>query len=117
VVLASEEEQMRTVGELADLAGVTVRTLHHYDEIGLLSPSARSAAGYRLYDDAELLRLRQIVFYCELDFPLPPAMHRGLGEMYVTDERFTVHYETIEPGLARYVRDAFVAEADSAGAG
>ncbi|HVD87646.1 MAG TPA: MerR family transcriptional regulator, partial [Jatrophihabitantaceae bacterium] len=96
---------------------VTVRTLHHYDEIGLLSPSARSAAGYRLYDDAELLRLRQIVFYCELDFPLPPAMHRGLGEMYVTDERFTVHYETIEPGLARYVRDAFVAEADSAGAG
>ena len=44
-------------------------------------------------------------------------MHRGLGEMYVTDERFTVHFETIEPGLARYVPDAFVAEADSAGAG
>lgn len=254
---------MRTVGELADLAGVTVRTLHHYDEIGLLSPSARSAAGYRLYDDADLLRLRQILFYRELDFPLddiaaiiadkdadagahlrrqyhllreriermrslvdaiehemeaqkmgisltpeeqfevfgadyrgaewaaeaeqqwgetdgwsqsnrrtsaytkedwlrikaeadgveqrfaellrsgapadgaaaietarehrrhiarwfydcPPAMHRGLGEIYVTDERFTVHYETIEPGLARYVRDAFVAEANSAGAG
>lgn len=61
---------MRTVGELADLAGVTVRTLHHYDEIGLLSPSARSPAGYRLYDEADLLRLRQILFYRELDFPL-----------------------------------------------
>jgi DNA-binding transcriptional MerR regulator len=70
VVVAGEEEHMRTVGELADLAGVTVRTLHHYDEIGLLSPSARSPAGYRLYDEADLLRLRQILFYRELDFPL-----------------------------------------------
>src|SRR5689334_18891732 len=61
---------MRTVGELADLAGVTVRTLHHYDEIGLLSPSARSPAGYRLYDQADLLRLRRILFYRELAFPL-----------------------------------------------
>jgi DNA-binding transcriptional MerR regulator len=61
---------MRTVGELADLAGVTVRTLHHYDGIGLLSPSARTPAGYRRYDDADLLRLRQILFYRELDFPL-----------------------------------------------
>ena len=39
MVVAGEEEHMRTVGELADLAGVTVRTLHHYDEIGLLSPN------------------------------------------------------------------------------
>ena len=50
-------------------------------------------------------------------YDCPPAMHRSLGEMYVTDERFTAHYETMEPGLARYVSDAFVAEADSAGAG
>jgi hypothetical protein len=100
---------MRTVGELAYLAGVTVRTLHHY-EIGLLSPSA---AGYRLYGD----RAARAPANCPRFYDCPPAMHRGLGEMYVTDERFTVHYETIEPGLARYVRDAFVAEADSAGAG
>jgi len=44
-------------------------------------------------------------------------VHRGLGDMYVTDERFTVHYDAIEPGLAQYVRDAFAAEADSAGTG
>ena len=46
-----------TVGQVADLFGVTVRTLHHYDEIGLLTASERSRAGYRLYTDADLVRL------------------------------------------------------------
>ena len=58
------------VGRVAGLAGVTVRTLHHYDEIGLLSPSGRTSAGYRRYDDADLERLQQILFYRELGFPL-----------------------------------------------
>jgi MerR family transcriptional regulator, thiopeptide resistance regulator len=48
------------VNDVARLAGVSVRALHHYDEIGLLAPSARSRAGYRLYDDDDLLRLQQI---------------------------------------------------------
>ena len=59
-----------TVGELAKHTGVTIRTLHHYDEIGLCSPSARSSAGYRLYDDDDVLRLQQVLFYRELGFPL-----------------------------------------------
>jgi DNA-binding transcriptional MerR regulator len=59
-----------SVGEIARLAGVTVRTLHHYDEIGLLSPSGRSAAGYRRYSEADLERLHQILTYRELGFPL-----------------------------------------------
>ncbi|HTP10765.1 MAG TPA: MerR family transcriptional regulator, partial [Anaerolineae bacterium] len=59
-----------TVQQLARLAGVSVRTLHHYDHIGLLKPSARTAAGYRLYDETDLLRLQQILFFRELDFPL-----------------------------------------------
>jgi DNA-binding transcriptional MerR regulator len=59
-----------TVSELAVLAGVTVRTLHHYDQIGLLEPSARTRAGYRLYLEPALLRLQQILFYKELDVPL-----------------------------------------------
>ena len=59
-----------TVQQLARLAGVSVRTLHHYDHIGLLKPSARTAAGYRLYGEADLLRLQQILFFKELDFPL-----------------------------------------------
>lgn len=59
-----------TVSQLAKMAGVSVRTLHHYDNIGLLGPSARSKAGYRLYQKADLLRLQQILFFKELDFPL-----------------------------------------------
>lgn len=59
-----------TVRPLADMAGVSVRTLHHYDQIGLLAPSARSEAGYRLYGQADLLRLQQILFFRELDLPL-----------------------------------------------
>lgn len=59
-----------SVGQVAGFAGVTVRTLHHYDEIGLLSPSGRSHAGHRRYDDADLERLQQILFYRELGFPL-----------------------------------------------
>jgi DNA-binding transcriptional MerR regulator len=61
---------MRTVGELAQLAGVTVRTLHHYDEIGLLSPSGRSDAGYRLYEYSDLVRLQEILIWRQLGFPL-----------------------------------------------
>jgi MerR family transcriptional regulator, thiopeptide resistance regulator len=67
----SEVEPMsHTVGELAKLTRVSVRTLHHYDEIGLLSPSDRTRAGYRLYnaDDAE--RLHRILVYRELGFDL-----------------------------------------------
>jgi len=59
-----------TVGQVADLLGVTVRTLHYYDEIGLLVPSERSRAGYRLYTDDDLVRLQQIVVYRRLEMPL-----------------------------------------------
>lgn len=59
-----------SVGELAELAGVSVRTLRHYDDIGLLAPGSRSAAGYRVYGEAELLRLQQILLYRELEIPL-----------------------------------------------
>lgn len=59
-----------TVGEVAELSGVSVRTLHHYHEIGLLVPTVRSAAGYRLYSPDDLRRLRQILLYRELDFRL-----------------------------------------------
>jgi DNA-binding transcriptional MerR regulator len=58
------------VGEVAALAGVTVRTLHHYDRIGLLSPSERTAAGYRRYSADDLDRLHQVLLYRELGFSL-----------------------------------------------
>ncbi len=59
-----------SVGQVAGFAGVTVRTLHHYDEIGLLVPSGRSHAGHRRYSDTDLDRLQQVLFYRELGFPL-----------------------------------------------
>ncbi|MGY2066927.1 MerR family transcriptional regulator [Blastococcus sp. SYSU DS0619] len=59
-----------SVGDTAALAGVTVRTLHHYDRIGLLSPSGRTSAGYRQYAPADLERLHQVLLYRELGFPL-----------------------------------------------
>jgi len=59
-----------TVGEVADLAHVSVRTLHHYDAVGLLVPSRRTNAGYRCYSDADLQRLQQILFYRTLGFGL-----------------------------------------------
>jgi len=245
-----------SVSQIARLAGVSVRTLHHYDQIGLLSPAQRSGAGYRQYGDEDLRRLQQVLFYRELGFALsditdlvsdpaaepvehlrrqhallatrlertrqlilaverameaeklgisltpeerlevfgdhdpeqyadevtsrwgetdayrqsrqraksyrkedwltikaeaeqiraafaaahaageppdsavatgvaeqhrqhisrwfydcPPEMHRGLGEMYVADERFAANYESVAPGLAAFVRDAIAANA------
>jgi DNA-binding transcriptional MerR regulator len=75
-----------TVSQVARFAHVTVRTLHHYDEIGLLVPSDRSRAGYRLYSDDDLARLQQILVFRELGFTLdaiaplldePPAERRA----------------------------------------
>ncbi len=61
---------MYTVKQLSDLAGVSVRTLHHYDDIGLLRPSRVGGNGYRYYDDDAVLRLQQILFFRELDLSL-----------------------------------------------
>ena len=58
------------VKQLADLAGVSVRTLHYYDQIGLLKPVRNSVNGYRVYGKNELMKLQQILFFRELDFPL-----------------------------------------------
>ncbi|MEZ0610793.1 MerR family transcriptional regulator [Fibrella sp. WM1] len=59
-----------SVKQLAGMAGVSVRTLHHYDRLGLLKPSVRTEARYRLYGEHDLIRLQQILFYKELDFSL-----------------------------------------------
>jgi DNA-binding transcriptional MerR regulator len=76
---------MKTIGEVAELAGVSVRTLHHYDSIGVLAPSARSEAGYRLYSYEDLERLQEVLVWRALGFPLAeiralldePAYDRG----------------------------------------
>ena len=61
---------MKTVSEVSRLTGISARTLHYYDEIGLFTPSQKSEAGYRLYDDKALETLQQILFFREFDIPL-----------------------------------------------
>ena len=56
-----------TVGDVAQRFGITVRTLHHYDDIGLLTPSRRGASGYRVYTSADLTRLSQVIVYRRLE--------------------------------------------------
>jgi MerR family transcriptional regulator, thiopeptide resistance regulator len=68
--VSKQETAGYTVGRVAALSGVTIRTLHHYDEVGLLSPGGRSAVGYRIYEDRDLERLQRILFYRELGFTL-----------------------------------------------
>lgn len=59
-----------TVGEVADLVGITVRTLHHWDRIGLVSASGRTWSDYRMYDDDDVARIHRVLVYRELGFPL-----------------------------------------------
>ncbi len=66
----SPSKPVRTVGEVADLTGVSVRTLHHYDHIGLIVPSARSRSDYRLYTDADVQRLHRVLVYREAGLSL-----------------------------------------------
>ena len=61
---------MMTVKEISELTGISARTLHYYDEIGLFTPTEKSEAGYRLYDDKALETLQQILFFREFDIPL-----------------------------------------------
>ncbi|CAG6398785.1 DNA-binding transcriptional regulator, MerR family [Actinacidiphila cocklensis] len=68
--IVGDVEEHLTVGRVAELAGVTVRTLHHYDEIGLVQPSARTAAGYRAYAAGDVERLREVLAYRRLGFGL-----------------------------------------------
>lgn len=104
---------MRTVNEVSKLSGVSVRTLHHYDAIGLLKPTAVTEAGYRLYDDTALERLQQILLFRELEFPLKeiktilesPHFDRGKAlEQQIT--LLTLKKEHLERliGLAREIK-------------
>ncbi|WP_040810443.1 MerR family transcriptional regulator [Nocardia concava] len=79
------EPMEHTVGVVARSTGISVRTLHHYDEIGLLRPSSRDSSGYRLYSDSDLARLQRILFYRELDFGLD-AIATMLNDPGCSDE-------------------------------
>src|SRR5688500_11904392 len=82
------------VGELAGETGLTVRTLHHYDEIGLLKPSRRTRSGHRLYGEADVARLQQVTSLRQLGFPLEQIRD-------LLDRRGVSPREVVELHLAR----------------
>lgn len=93
-----------SVGQVAAFAGVTVRTLHHYDRSGLLSPSGRSRAGYRLYDEADLVRLQQILFHRELGFPLDEIAEIFKDPQANALDQLRARQEQLEAEIARLRR-------------
>jgi DNA-binding transcriptional MerR regulator len=115
-----------TVKQLAAISGVTVRTLHHYDEIGLLKPANVGANGYRYYGRSELLRLQRILFHRELGVPLSEIgellalegedqvgvllQHRG--KLAAEGERLAILIDTIDRTIASIKGEATMSNAD-----
>lgn len=79
------------VKEVAELVGISVRTLHHYDEIGLLTPDEVTSAGYRLYSDTNLEMLQQILFFKELDFSLKDIKEIINNPSFDREEALNMH--------------------------
>jgi DNA-binding transcriptional MerR regulator len=88
------------VGELGRRTGLTVRTLHHYDRIGLLSPSGRSAAGYRLYDDADVARLHRIVVLRQLGLSLEQVRESLAGSAWTLERVLRAQLERLRERMA-----------------
>lgn len=86
---------MFKVKEVAELAGISVRTLHHYDEIGLLHPEEATESGYRLYSDRNLAALQQILFFRELGFPLKQIKSILQDPDYRAAEALQMHREML----------------------
>lgn len=117
--LQEDDVKGYTVRQVADMASITVRTLHHYDALGLLRPTGRSAAGYRLYGEADLLRLQQILFFRELGFSLEQirtiiedphfdqvrALERHREMLQLERERLSRLLGTIDRTIAKLTED------------
>lgn len=115
-----------TVKQVAAISGVTVRTLHHYDEIGLLAPAHIGANGYRYYGRGELLRLQRILFHRELGVPLGEiaalldlegedqvgVLMRHREKLEAERERYCVLIETIDRTVAAMKGEANMSNAD-----
>jgi DNA-binding transcriptional MerR regulator len=93
---------MYTVKQIAKLAGITPRTQHHYDEIGLLKPSSVGANGYRYYDEQALLRLQQILFYREMDLDLTRIKNILDDKNFDLVSALRSHHSALEQAMTRY---------------
>lgn len=93
-----------TINKIAQLAGVTLRTLRYYDKIGLLEPTARSEAGYRLYSDEDAERLQQILFFRELDFPLAKIQQIMGNPDFDREKALAMQIEFLDKRAERYLK-------------
>ena len=80
-----------TINQAAKLCGITVRTLHYYDEVGLLTPSLIAENGYRLYDENALKRLQEILFFKQLNMPLKDIREIMENPIYDKNEALQKH--------------------------
>ena len=96
--------KLYTVKALARLSGVSVRALHHYDQIGLLKPASVGSNGYRYYGREEMLRLQQILFHRELEFPLEAIAEVLARPDFDRVRALRRHRETLAAQAARYRR-------------
>jgi len=92
---------MRTVKQVSELTGISVRTLQYYDEIGLFKPSKVTESGYRLYDDVALQVLQQILFFKELDFSLKDIKLIMLNPKFDRNKAFKDQIKLIQTKLDR----------------
>lgn len=97
------------INQIAEMAGITVRTLRYYDKIGLLIPSARSGNGYRLYSVDDLERLQQILFFRELDFPLARIQELINSPLYNRAEALSMQIDWLDNKAAHYSKLAQLA--------
>ncbi len=94
--------EVLTVQKLAKMAGISVRTLHHYDNIGLLKPVRRGDSGYRYYGKEELLRLQQILFFKELGLPLQLIQQILDEPEFDTIDALLYHKKQLKQHIKRY---------------
>ena len=106
-------KEFLTVSEMSTITGVSVRTLHHYDEIGLLKPSGRTEAGYRQYNGDDLQRLQNILFYKELRFPLKSIKELLDSPEFDEDEAIRQQLELLKMERERLDRLIRLAESRS----
>lgn len=97
------------INQIAAIAGITVRTLRYYDKIGLLVPSAKSDAGYRLYSDYDLERLQQILFFRELDFPLARIAELMNNPLFDRQAALAMQIDWLDKKAERYLKLAQLA--------
>src|ERR1700742_2346444 len=90
-----------TVKQVAEMSGVSVRTLHFYDETGLLNPAWHGANGYRFYEEPQLLTLQQILFYRELGFELKQIKEILEQPDFEKIAALESHRQTLQQTLAR----------------